>query len=89
MLFSPPEASGPLRSEGRGRLLDRPRVLIVLAGLLMAVLAALFWLADRTSQIAPPLLTDVLLYALLAVNLALLVALFFVLVRNLLKLWVE
>ena len=89
MLFSPPEASGPVRSEGRGRLLDRPRVLIVLAGLLIVVLAALFWLADRTSQIAPPLLTDVLLYALLAVNLALLVALFFVLVRNLLKLWVE
>ncbi len=89
MLFSPPEASGPPRSEARGRFLDSPRILIVLAGVLIAVLAALFWLADRTSQIAPPLLTDVLLYALLAVDLALLVALFFVLVRNLLKLWVE
>jgi two-component system nitrogen regulation sensor histidine kinase NtrY len=89
MLFSPPEPPGSATAERRGRLLDSPRLLIVLAGVLIALLAGLFWLADRTSQIAPPLLTDVLLYALLAVDMALLVALFFVLVRNLLKLWVE
>jgi two-component system nitrogen regulation sensor histidine kinase NtrY len=89
MLFSPPETPAAARSARRGRVLDSPRLLIVLAGLLIALLAGLFWLADRTSEIAPPLLTDVLLYALLAVDLALLVALFFVLVRNLLKLWVE
>jgi two-component system nitrogen regulation sensor histidine kinase NtrY len=89
MLFRPPETPAAARTARRGRLLDRPRILIVLAGLLIALLASLFWLADRTSEIAPPLLTDVLLYALLAVDLALLVALFFVLVRNLLKLWVE
>ncbi len=89
MLFPTPEAPGATTSAGRGRLLDSPRVLIIAACLLIAVLAGLFWLADRTSQIAPPLLTDVLLYALLAVDLALLVVLFFVLVRNLLKLWVE
>ena len=43
----------------------------------------------RTSEIAPQLLTDVLLYPLLAVDLALLAALGLVLARNLLKLWVE
>ena len=55
-----------------GGSLDNPRVLTVAALLLIAILAALFWLASRTSEIAPPLLTDVLLYALLAVDLALL-----------------
>ena len=89
MLFSPPEAPVPAAAPRRGRLLDRPRLLAVLTAGLIAMLGGLFWLADRTSQIAPPLLTDVLLYALLAVDLVLLVTLFFVLVRNLLKLWVE
>lgn len=74
---------------GRRRLLDRPGLLTGAALLLVGLLAALFWLADRTSEIAPQLLTDVLLHALLAVDLVLLAALFFVLVRNLLKLWVE
>ena len=53
------------------------------------LLGGLFWLANRSSEMAPQLLTDVLLYALLAVDLLLLAALVFVLVRNLLKLWVE
>ena len=80
---------GDAAAEPRRRWLDRPRVLLTVGLLLLAILAALFWLANQTSQIAPQLLTDVLLYALLAVDLALLVALSFVLVRNLLKLWVE
>lgn len=79
----------PLERQGRRRLLDRPRVLAAAATLLVGLLAALFWLADRTSELAPQFLTDVLLYGLLAVDLVLLAALFFVLVRNLLKLWVE
>ncbi len=83
--------SPPTRPSERAprRALDNPRVLIAAGGLLVAILAGLFWLADQTSQIAPTLLSDVLLYALLAVDLVLLVALFFVLARNLLKLWVE
>ena len=50
------------------------------------------WTPDgwfRTSDIAAPLVSDVLLYALVGVNLALLAALVFVLARSLLKLWVE
>jgi two-component system nitrogen regulation sensor histidine kinase NtrY len=83
---SPPVAAP---AEGRRRLLDNPRVLTLIGLLLVGVLAGLFWLSSRTSQIALPILTDVLLYLLLAVDLALLVALGFVLARNLLKLWVE
>ena len=75
--------------QGRRRLLDRPRVLAVAALVLVGLMAGLFWLADRTSDLAPQFLTDVLLYGLLAVDLLLLAALSFVLVRNLLKLWVE
>jgi two-component system nitrogen regulation sensor histidine kinase NtrY len=73
----------------RRRWLDNPRVLGPAGLLLVGLLTALFWLANRTSEIAAPLLSDVLLYALVAVNLALLTALGFVLARNLLKLWVE
>src|SRR6188472_1831545 len=75
--------------EPKRRPLDNPRVLIIAAVLLLSLLAGLFWLAARTSQIAAPLVTDVLLYVLVAVDLALLAALLFVLARNLLKLWVE
>ena len=87
MLFRP--SAGASSADGRRRLLDSPRVLTGIGILLVGILTALFWLANRTSQLAPQLLTDVLLYALLAVDLALLVALCFVLARNLLKLWVE
>ena len=73
----------------RRRPLDSPRLLTVVGLLLVAILAGLFWLAGRTSDIAPPLLADVLLYFLVAVDLALLAALCFVLARSLLKLWVE
>ncbi|MCC7007611.1 MAG: HAMP domain-containing protein [Acidobacteria bacterium] len=73
----------------RRRWLDSPRLLLLAGLLLVAVLAALFWLAGQSNQIAAPLLTDVLLYSLLAVDLVLLLALGFVLARSLLKLWVE
>ncbi len=88
MLLHEPAGREPQERQAR-RLLDRPRVLVVAVVVLVGLMAALFWLADRTSQMAPQFLTDVLLYGLLAVNLLLLAALFFVLVRNLLKLWVE
>ena len=67
----------PARPHGRGAAARSP------------LLVGLFWLSDRTTRIAPRSLTDVLLYTLLAVDLALLLALVFVLARNLLKLWVE
>jgi two-component system nitrogen regulation sensor histidine kinase NtrY len=89
MLLRSSSAPVPPPTELRRRPLDNPRVLIPAALLLVSVLAGLFWLAGRTRDIAPSLLSDVVLYALLAVNLALLAALCFVLARSLLKLWVE
>jgi two-component system nitrogen regulation sensor histidine kinase NtrY len=80
---------GSVTAGRRRRLLDSPRVLGAIAVLLVGILAALFWVANGTSEMPPQLLTDVLLYTLLAVDLALLAALSFVLIRNLLKLWVE
>jgi two-component system, NtrC family, nitrogen regulation sensor histidine kinase NtrY len=88
MLFQPGSADASA-AEVRRRPLDNPRVLIAIGLLLVALLAGLFLLSDRTSEIPLPLLSDVLLYALLAVDLTLLAALVFVLARNLIKLWVE
>ena len=89
MLFEQTPSDPTPAVEPRRRTLDNPRLLIAAALLLIAMLGGLFWLSERTTEIALPLLTDVILYALLAVDVALLVALFFVLARNLLKLWVE
>jgi two-component system nitrogen regulation sensor histidine kinase NtrY len=87
-LFDAAPESGSAR-ETRPRWLDNPRVLIAAALLLLAGLAGLFWLSDRTEDIPLTVLTGVLLSALLAVDAALIAALLFVLARNLIKLWVE
>jgi two-component system nitrogen regulation sensor histidine kinase NtrY len=89
MLFKTAPAEPAAAPEARRRALDNPRVLIAAALLLIALLVGLSVLSDRTTEIALPFLTDVVLYALLAVDVALLLTLCFVLARNLLKLWVE
>ena len=53
------------------------------------MLAALLALASRSSTLAPDFLTEFVLYALSATNLTMLVALVFVLARNIIKLIVE
>jgi two-component system nitrogen regulation sensor histidine kinase NtrY len=78
----PPEQPAPRR-----RLLDNPRFLALLVLLLVAVMVGLFWLSGRTKEIEPQIVTDVVLYALLSLDMALVVALVFVLARNLVKLW--
>jgi two-component system nitrogen regulation sensor histidine kinase NtrY len=88
-MFGTKPAPIPPPTPPRRRVLDNPRVLAVLGLLLAAIMAGLFWLSSRTSQIEPQILNDVMLTALLSVNVALIVALVFVLARNLLKLWVE
>src|SRR5262249_47105312 len=79
----------PERVEGRKRTLDNPRVIGLAVGLLIAILAGLVWLSERTGtgEIVSPLLSDAILYVLYAVDLTILAALVFVLVRNLLKVW--
>ncbi|HEX5070817.1 MAG TPA: ATP-binding protein [Vicinamibacterales bacterium] len=73
----------------RRRLLDNPRIVTLIVLLLAAVMGGLFWLSGRSADIETRVLTDVVLYALLSLNMALIIALVFVLARNLVKLWVE
>jgi TRAP-type C4-dicarboxylate transport system permease small subunit len=88
MLETPPFVDSPRAlPEPRRRVLDNPRVLAVAFALLLALIAGLFWLSRRTAETDTQVLTDVLLYPLLAVSVALLLTLGLVLTRNLLKLW--
>jgi two-component system nitrogen regulation sensor histidine kinase NtrY len=68
---------------------DNPRLLLAGIGLLLAVLAGIVWLADRSARLSPDFLTGFVLYALSATNLMMLLALGFVLARNIVKLVVE
>jgi two-component system, NtrC family, nitrogen regulation sensor histidine kinase NtrY len=68
---------------------DNPRLILAGIGILLAGLAALLGLASGSSRFAPDFLSEVVLYALLAADLTMLVALAFVLARNIVKLVVE
>ena len=74
---------------GRRPFRDNTRLLVLGIVLLVAVLAALLAIASRSSSLAPDFLTEFVLYALSATNLTMLVALGFVLARNIIKLIVE
>ena len=76
-----PPARRPLR--------DNTRLILAGIGVLIAALAGLLTLASRSTTLAPDFLTEVVLYALSATNLTILVALVFVLARNIVKLVVE
>jgi two-component system, NtrC family, nitrogen regulation sensor histidine kinase NtrY len=64
-------------------------MLLVGIAVLLAALASLLTLARRSRELAPDFLTEFVLYALSATNLAMLVVLVFVLARNIVKLVVE
>ena len=70
-------------------LRDNPIFVLLAIGLLVAALVALVTLADRSTGLSPALLSEVVLYALVAVDLTMLGALGFVLARNVIKLLVE
>ena len=70
-------------------LRDNPIFVLLAIGLLVAALVALVTLADRSTGLSPALLSEVVLYALVAVDLTMLGALAFVLARNVIKLLVE
>ena len=89
---SRPVPSPPKRSPApQGRKPFRDNTTLLLAGvvLLMGALAALLALAGRSSALAPGFVAEFVLYALSATNLTMLVALVFVLARNIVKLIVE
>ena len=68
---------------------DNTRLIVAGIVFLLAVLAGLLTLASRSARLAPDFLTEFVLYALSATNLTILVALVFVLARNIVKLFVE
>ena len=78
---SVPGQSRPIR--------DNTVLLLIGVGVLIAALVSLLALASRSATLAPDFLTEVVLYALSATNLTILVALAFVLARNIVKLLVE
>jgi two-component system, NtrC family, nitrogen regulation sensor histidine kinase NtrY len=73
----------------RRPLRDNPLLILIWIGLLLAALAAMVTLADRSSDLSPELLSEVVLYAVSVADLLMIIALFFVLARNILKLIVE
>src|SRR5438552_8575615 len=77
----PPRRRPPFR--------DNPRLILAGIGVLLAVLAALLALANGSSRFSTDFLREVVLYTLLAGDLTMLVALGFVLARNIVKLVIE
>jgi two-component system nitrogen regulation sensor histidine kinase NtrY len=74
---------------GRKPFFDNTPVLLAGILALMLALGGLLALGSRSSALAPDFVADVVLYALSATNLTILVALTFVLARNIVKLVVE
>ena len=70
-------------------LRDNPVLILVWIALLLAALAAMLMLADRSAQLSPDFLSEVVLWALSAADVSMVVVLTFVLARNIIKLFVE
>ena len=68
---------------------DNPRLILAGIAALVVLLVAIVTVANRTSRLAPDFLAEVVLYALSAADLTMVVALVFVLARNVIKLIVE
>ncbi|MEO7134520.1 MAG: hypothetical protein ABI024_09880, partial [Vicinamibacterales bacterium] len=68
---------------------DNPPLILAGIVLLLAMLGGIVWLADRTSTLSPDFLTEVVLIALSVTNVTMLVALAFVLARNVIKSMME
>src|SRR5215207_8918138 len=68
---------------------DNPRLILLGIVILLAALVAMVTLADRAPDLNPNFLTEVLLYALSIADLTMLLALGFVLARNVVKLLIE
>jgi two-component system, NtrC family, nitrogen regulation sensor histidine kinase NtrY len=74
---------------GRRPFRDNPRLILGGIAVLVAALVGILVVADRTARLSPDFLTEVVLYALSATNVMMLLALGFVLARNVVKLLVE
>ena len=77
------------RVESARALRDSPLLILLGIGLFLAALVGLLQVADRSTELAPDYLSEVVLYALTAACMTMLVVLGFLLARNIIKLWVE
>ena len=77
------------RASARRPFRDNPRLILLGIVILLIALVAMVTLADRAPDFNPNFLTEVLLYALSVADLIMLLALGFVLARNVVKLAVE
>lgn len=82
-------SGGRPRVGTRPPLRDNPRLILLAMVLLVAALVAVVVVADRSSELRADFLSEVVLYALSVADLTMLVALAFVLARNIVKLVVE
>src|SRR6266542_700035 len=83
-----PRRAAPQRRRRR-HFRDNPRLILAGIGALVTVLIALLAIANGSSRFSPDFLSEFVLYALSAADLTMLVALVFVLARNIVKLLVE
>ena len=84
----PPPRRNPA-PQGRKPFRDNTKLLLLGIAVLVAALGGLLALATRSSELSPDFVAEFVLYALSATNLTMLVALVFVLARNIIKLIVE
>ncbi|MGC4080562.1 MAG: hypothetical protein QM736_00200 [Vicinamibacterales bacterium] len=85
-----PESEPPRASaDGRPPFRDNPRLILAGIAILVALLIAILAYANRSPGLTPDYLAEFVLYALLAADLTMVVALVFVLARNIVKLVVE
>src|SRR3954469_18180107 len=87
-LGSPPLGGAPSPPERRA-FRDNPRLILAGILLLLVSLAVIIRVSDRTSQLNPNFLTEAVLYTLSIGDVTMLLALGFVLARNVIKLVVE
>src|SRR6266851_3655741 len=85
----PPRAPAPPRVPERRPFRDNPRLILAGIALLLVSLAAMIRLSDQTTRLNPAFLSEVVLYALSIADVTMLLALAFVLARNVIKLVVE
>jgi two-component system, NtrC family, nitrogen regulation sensor histidine kinase NtrY len=88
-----PPAAGPAPAAAPGAsrrgFVDNPRLILLGILLLIAALVAMVTLTDRSAQLYPDFLSEVVLSALLLVDLSMLLVLVYVLARYIVKLIVE
>ena len=85
----PARPAPPPAPAARRPFRDNPRLILLGIVVLLGALVAMVALADRSTELNPDFLTEVVLYALSAADLTMLIALVFVLARNVVKLAVE